>query len=168
MAEIHEQNPEFGDVKDAPGMLNEEVRARLQGEKARLRIEDRDFLNAACFQEWRELLEKAPRKSAAAVSVASESKDLPMVPAVAPSVPKLVKVKITYCAECGYEPQTLSLAGALMNRFTEELSSIELIPWEDGAFDVHIGNELVHSMYRDGGFPENDAIIEMVKERLKS
>jgi selenoprotein W-related protein len=76
-----------------------------------------------------------------------------------------VKVTITYCAECGYEPQTLALAGALMMRFRHELSEIELIPWEEGAFDVVVDGELVHSMYRDGGFPEHATIIEAVLRR---
>ena len=78
----------------------------------------------------------------------------------------LVKVKITYCAECGYEPQTLELAGALMNTFHHELSSIELIPWYEGSFDVSVDGELVHSMYRDGGFGEHQEIIDAVKAKL--
>ncbi len=78
---------------------------------------------------------------------------------------KPVKVKITYCAECGYEPQTLALTSALMMAFAGDLASIELIPWHDGAFDVVIDGELVHSMYRDGGFPEHDLIIRAVRER---
>jgi selenoprotein W-related protein len=76
-----------------------------------------------------------------------------------------LKVTITYCAECGYEPQTLALAGALMSRFRNELSEIELIPWEEGSFDVVVDGELVHSMYRDGGFPEHATIIEAVLRR---
>ena len=75
----------------------------------------------------------------------------------------LVKVSITYCAECGYEPQTLALAGALMQQFTHELSEIELIPWVDGSFDVVVDGELVHSMYRDNGFPEHATIIAAVR-----
>jgi selenoprotein W-related protein len=74
-----------------------------------------------------------------------------------------LKVTITYCAECGYEPQTLALAEALMSRFRNELSEIELIPWEDGSFDVVVDGELVHSMYGDGGFPEHATIIEAVR-----
>jgi selenoprotein W-related protein len=74
-----------------------------------------------------------------------------------------VKVTITYCAECGYEPQTLALAGALMSAFQHELSSIELIPWFEGSFDVSVGGELVHSMYRDGGFPEHETVIAAVR-----
>jgi selenoprotein W-related protein len=77
-----------------------------------------------------------------------------------------LKVTITYCAECGYETQTLSLAEALMKAFTHELTSIELVPWYEGSFDVAINGELVHSMYREGGFPDNGTMVEAVKKRL--
>jgi len=78
----------------------------------------------------------------------------------------LVKVTITYCAECGYEPQTLSLAEALMKAFGHQLSAIELVPWYEGSFDVKVGSSLVHSMYRDGGFPENEKIVQAVRTEL--
>ncbi len=77
-----------------------------------------------------------------------------------------VKVKITYCAECGYEPQTLELAGALMRAFQHDLASIEIIPWYEGSFEVSVDGQLVHSMYRDGGFPEAEAVAAAVKEKL--
>ena len=77
-----------------------------------------------------------------------------------------VRVTITYCAECGYEPQTIALANALMMRFHTRLSSIEIIPWEDGAFEVRVGGDLVHSMYRDGGFPETQTIVDAVEAKL--
>ena len=76
------------------------------------------------------------------------------------------KVKITYCAECGYEPQTLDLAKALMLEFGARLSCIELIPWDGGTFDVSVDGESIHSMTRDGGFGDNAAIKEAVRARL--
>jgi len=76
------------------------------------------------------------------------------------------KVKITYCAECGYEPQTLELARALMLEFGSRLSAIELIPWDSGAFDVSVDGQLVHSMRRDGGFPDNNMIKKAVRAHL--
>ena len=78
----------------------------------------------------------------------------------------LPKVTITYCAECGYEPQTLALTDALMRAFTHNLAAIELVPWYEGSFDVAVGGKLVHSMYRDGGFPDHDKIIKAVKDQL--
>ena len=76
------------------------------------------------------------------------------------------KVKITYCAECGYEPQTLGLAKALMLEFGARLSCIELIPWDGGTFDVSVDGDLIHSMTRDGGFGDKAAIKEAVRARL--
>jgi selenoprotein W-related protein len=81
---------------------------------------------------------------------------------------KPVKVKITYCAECGYEPQALELTKALMYEFGAQLSAIELIPWESGAFDVSVDGSLVHSMKRDGGFPEQTTVKSAVRARLRS
>jgi selenoprotein W-related protein len=85
---------------------------------------------------------------------------------VADDAVRPVKVSITYCAECGYEPQTLALTDALMRTFTHQLASIELIPWYEGSFDVAVDGNLVHSMYRDGGFPEHETVINAVKARL--
>jgi selenoprotein W-related protein len=77
-----------------------------------------------------------------------------------------VKVSITYCAECGYEPQTLALADVLMRTFQHRLASIELIPWYEGSFDVAVDGTLIHSMYRDGGFPDSETVVDAVKARL--
>lgn len=53
-----------------------------------------------------------------------------------------------------------------MYEFGPRLSAIEIIPWESGTFDVSVDGSLVHSMKRDGGFPEEATVVSAVRERL--
>lgn len=78
------------------------------------------------------------------------------------------KVSISYCLECGYQPYAFSLAEALLNEFQLLLAGVELVPWVNGAFDVRVNGDLVHSMYRDGGFPTNETVFTAVRERLET
>lgn len=150
------------------GELPEDARGRLMEAFGQFRQEHRAYSDSEVIRELRALVEHGEMQIHA-------KKPTP-APAVAAAVNGAngttakangrVKVAITYCADCGYEPQTLGLTEALMKAFIHDIAGIELIPWQDGAFDVTVNGDLVHSMYRDGGFPEHGMIIAAVRERM--
>jgi selenoprotein W-related protein len=84
----------------------------------------------------------------------------PVVPA------RPVKIQIHYCAECGYDHEALDLTAALMKEFHMYLGGITIVPSGDGAYDVRVDGDLVHSMYRDGGFGDREQILAAVRAKL--
>ena len=152
---------------DTPmGQLPEAARERISQAYSAFRQETRALSDQEVVRDLRRIIEQGkPQAAATPAPAATDTLAIPVNGAV-PTRQSQAKVSITYCAACGYEPQTLELTSALMRTFVQELSAIELIPWHDGAFDVVINGDLVHSMYRDGGFPTNEAMIAAVRERL--
>lgn len=142
--------------------LPEEARERLRASSVAFFEQNRDFSNRAVVNELRKLVDGQSGTAAASSAAHAATNGA----AVATTTAARPKISITYCADCGYENQTLGLVSALMMAFTTEVASIEILPWQDGAFDVTVNGDLVHSMYRDGGFPENEAIITAVRERV--
>lgn len=166
----------------SPGELPEDARMRLRQVLAAFRTETRDFSDSEVLRELREIItgsaarsqetakempKKAATESTIGVSAGVPTNPRPMWQAsTRTAAERPVTVKISYCAECGYEPQTLALTSALMIEFRDRIAALELIPWHGGAFDVVVDGELVHSMARDGGFPENTAICDAVRRHL--
>lgn len=165
--QLYANDPVFSGIAvDTPfGDLPEEARDHLRAAFERFREEQRPFSNSEVVREIRAIVEQGiPQATEQVTQIAAPA------PAAsngsAPSTSGSVKVSIVYCSECGYQPQTLALTAALVDTFIHEISSIELIPWQDGTFDVTVNGDLVHSMMRDGGFPENETILQAVRERL--
>jgi selT/selW/selH-like putative selenoprotein len=156
-----------GYATDTPiGQLPEEARLRVTQAFGAFRVEHRTLSDREVVREIRAIIEHGVQQAVAPKPHVAAAPAYRRPSAAAHPAGQPVKVSITYCAACGYEPQTLELTSALMHAFVYELASIELIPWQDGAFDVVVDGELVHSMYRDGGFPESATIVEAVRRRL--
>ena len=165
--ELFANDPLLSDfAPDTPvAQLPDEARGRVQQATAAFREQNRAHFDREVVREIRTVLSGGIQRR----ETRSQRSAIPAAPrahAQGAGAQHPIKVSITYCASCGYEPQTLALTSALMHEFIYDLASIELIPWQDGAFDVVVDGDLVHSMYRDGGFPENETIVRAVRERL--
>ena len=57
------------------------------------------------------------------------------------------------------------MAASLAAKMESELeASVELIAGGNGIFDVDIGGTLVYSKYQTGQFPDEDALINSLRE----
>lgn len=65
-----------------------------------------------------------------------------------------MKIRITYCWECGYGDQAVALAGKILADSEESIESLTLIPGADAVFDIEVGDQLVFSRHKTGRFPE--------------
>jgi selenoprotein W-related protein len=69
-----------------------------------------------------------------------------------------MKVKITYCWECGYGDQVVDLTKKLLTSFEDKIEVLVIVPGADGIFDVEVDGKLVHSKHKSGWFPEWDEL----------
>jgi selenoprotein W-related protein len=59
------------------------------------------------------------------------------------------------------------LTAKLLTVFKQRITSLRLIPSRGGCFELALDGELVHSKLTTGVFPDEDAMVAAVDERLK-
>ena len=60
----------------------------------------------------------------------------------------------------------MSLSEAILDAFGDKFGALKLIPADGGRFEITVGGDLVYSKLKTGDFPENKAILELIKARL--
>ena len=74
-----------------------------------------------------------------------------------------MRVRIVYCRRCGYQDRALDLARDIITFFDDV--SVELVPGNNGVFDVFVNDELVHSRFQTRRFPDSEEILSEVGRR---
>ncbi len=76
-------------------------------------------------------------------------------------------VRIRYCQPCGYMPRAFDLAKSILDAhgmaFMKKLS-VSMEPGDHGIFDIVIDDQLVFSKDQEGRFPENDEIVDRLRQ----
>jgi len=60
------------------------------------------------------------------------------------------------------------LASRILTQFKQQISGLELVPTGGGAFEIELDGKLVYSKLKEGEFPDEAAIEEIVGEQLKT
>jgi len=59
------------------------------------------------------------------------------------------------------------LTRALLGEYKQRIQDLKLIPGSGGCFELTVDGELVYSKLKTGRFPDENAMIEAVGERLR-
>lgn len=81
-------------------------------------------------------------------------------------MPEKPTVTITYCTGCRWLLRAAWMAQELLSTFEEELAAVALAPGSGGVFEVRVGQTMVWSRERDGGFPEIKALKQRVRDEV--
>jgi selenoprotein W-related protein len=60
------------------------------------------------------------------------------------------------------------LAAALLTGFKQRIGGLTLVPSGGGCFELSADGELVYSKLKTGEFPDEQAMVEAIGQRLKA
>jgi selenoprotein W-related protein len=61
----------------------------------------------------------------------------------------------------------VGLTAKLLTELKRRITALELEPSTGGCFELTVGDELIYSKLETGRFPQDDAMVEEVRKRLK-
>ena len=79
----------------------------------------------------------------------------------------MARIGIEYCVECMFLGRALEIAKLLLEKFPQEIESLELIPGTDGAFLITLDGEPVYRISADGRLPAPDEIKRRLESKLR-
>jgi len=57
------------------------------------------------------------------------------------------------------------LASRILTEWKQKVTSLELVPSGGGCFEIEVDGNLIYSKLATGSFPEEDAILQQLKQR---
>lgn len=79
--------------------------------------------------------------------------------------PRVPRVEIEYCTQCGWTARAAWLAQELLTTFTGELREVALVPGTGGVLIVRVDGDVVWDR-REHGFPEPTALKQAIRDRV--
>ena len=59
------------------------------------------------------------------------------------------------------------MTNKLLSTYKQKIKELKLIPAGGGCFELTVGGELVFSKLKEGRFPDEQQVVEVVGKRLK-
>ena len=72
-----------------------------------------------------------------------------------------MNISIEYCTEWNYQPRALRARDIVKERFK---TNIDLVASSGGVFEITVDDKLVFSKKKEGRFPTDNELIELVRK----
>ena len=77
-----------------------------------------------------------------------------------------LEVTLEYCSQCGYLPRAQWMAGEILAALQDDIRTFNLVPGGGGCFEWRVDGDVIYSKNETGTFPEVEAIMEAIADRL--
>lgn len=75
-------------------------------------------------------------------------------------------ISIEYCTAWDYRKRAVALTESVLKLFKNEITSLNIIPSDDGKFHIKFNDEIIYSKEQLNRFPEQLEIEKIIREKI--
>ena len=76
---------------------------------------------------------------------------------------KKYTITINFCTKCGWLMRAAWMAQEIINTYVSDIQSVNLVPGEDGKFEIFCNKQVIFLRHQEGKFIE----IKEIKKRIR-
>ena len=77
-----------------------------------------------------------------------------------------MKIKLEFCIVWNYTPRAVSTVEDILEKYGQEVESIDLIPTSGGKFEFYLNGELLYSKIETDRHTEDGEILGLIEKAL--
>ena len=77
-----------------------------------------------------------------------------------------MEIKLEFCVVWNYTPRAVSTVEDILEKYGQEVESIELIPTSGGKFEFYLNGELLYSKIETDRHTEDGEILGLIEKAL--
>ncbi len=77
-----------------------------------------------------------------------------------------MEIKLEFCVVWNYTPRAVSTVEDILEKYGQEVESIDLIPTSGGKFEFYLNGELLYSKIETGRHTEDGEILGLIEKAL--
>ena len=77
-----------------------------------------------------------------------------------------MKIKLKFCIVWNYTPRAVSTVEDILDKYGQDVTSIDLIPGTGGVFELYVDDVLIYSKLETGRHTNEGEILQLMEKSL--